>query len=754
MSFDDASERAKGALTSVGRSNPGAGDTRDATDCLVVVYTREPTIFGKRFSLQHSPTRVGRSADNEIVLGSDSVSRKHAHFERRGESWMVLDHGSTNGTYCNDAPVDRELALQNGDRVKIGPTVFKFLSGPDIEERYNEEIYRMTIVDGLTETYNKRYLYEALEREIFRSRQRRRDLAIIMLDIDPFERINDVYGHLAGDFVLREIARLLQPELHSDDVLARYGSEQFVIVLPERGIEAAVDLGQILRQKVAEHVFVFQGENIEVTVSAAAASWEETDRDSRSLLKRADQALNVGRREGGQRVVAAPASGGEASEIITRFGDRPLLDGPSLLQKALTRGNVGALVAFEVDDEVAIVERFGPKVYETWFRQLVREVEEGLGRDDLLATFRDHYVLCALQDGSADAVTRLATRVQETWGARPVPEAHRSVPRQARSASLTTAELGVHRERSLDVLVARLLPRAAAVAEEDLPYPLAAARALAASRTSPLERARALLDAIEIALRFVVSVALGTLRETDDPSSYDRAAEVIVNTSRRGEPWEHSALGLLPLLPTDAGELLVATARQFANAKVRGAPLGEMLEWASMLRRALAGQTGLSDEAYADEADRLSALLEAILAALGPLSKLRMVSVSEIEDLDEEEEVIRYALYLHRGPSEQFSVIRESSMHRLQKGWCYLLTPDGSSAPLLLAPVAFARTCDACGRIEVAIADELTLGPKGVNVKGRGVLSKHEGTLALPWQKRMQAFYAALLAVSARDADD
>ena len=63
------------------------------------------------------------------------------------------------------------------------------------------------------------------------------------------------------------------------------------------------------------------------------------------------------------------------------------------------------------------------------------------------------------------------------------------------------------------------------------------------------------------------------------------------------------------------------------------------------------------------------------------------------------------------------------------------------------------RTCDACGRIEVAIADELTLGPKGVNVKGRGVLSKHEGMLALPWQKRMQAFYAALLAVSARDAD-
>ena len=142
---------------------------------MVVIYTKEPTLLGKRFVLDKSPVRIGRGSDNEIVLEGDSVSRRHAHFELRGGRWFAIDDKSTNGTYVNEHQVP-EAELRTNDRIKIGPTIFKYLSGADAEAKYHEEIYKMTIVDGLTQIHNKRYLYEALEREITRARRHVLDL--------------------------------------------------------------------------------------------------------------------------------------------------------------------------------------------------------------------------------------------------------------------------------------------------------------------------------------------------------------------------------------------------------------------------------------------------------------------------------------------------------------------------------------------------------------------------------------------------
>ena len=137
------------------------GDGPKGGDCLVVIYTKEPSLLGKRFVLEVSPMRIGRGAENHIVLEGDSVSRRHAHFEQRTASWFCVDDGSTNGSYVNDEQIQREQKLANGDRIKIGPTIFKYLSGHDVEAQYHEEIYRMTIIDGLTQAHVKRYLLEA-----------------------------------------------------------------------------------------------------------------------------------------------------------------------------------------------------------------------------------------------------------------------------------------------------------------------------------------------------------------------------------------------------------------------------------------------------------------------------------------------------------------------------------------------------------------------------------------------------------------
>ena len=290
----------KTRVTQVVQQQPA--DDSPSNDCLVVIYTAEPGLLGKRFVLDKSPTRVGRGAESQIVLEGDSVSRRHAHLERRAGAWYVVDDGSTNGTYVNEEQIPREQLLNNGDRIKIGPSILKFLSGADAEAKYHEEIYRMTIVDGLTQIHNKRALFEALEKELMRARRYERDLSLLMFDIDFFKRINDQYGHLAGDHVLRELARVVQERIRREEVFARYGGEEFVILLPETPLPGAAALAENLRARVANHAFVFQGERIPVTVSIGTALLGENDKVASDLIQRADEKLYEAKRGGRNRV--------------------------------------------------------------------------------------------------------------------------------------------------------------------------------------------------------------------------------------------------------------------------------------------------------------------------------------------------------------------------------------------------------------------------------------------------------------------
>jgi diguanylate cyclase (GGDEF)-like protein len=271
-------------------------------DCLVTIYSKDPAQLGKRFVLEKSPTSIGRGHDNVIILESDSVSRRHCRIERQGNGWAAIDDGSTNGTYVNDDLISASQKLASGDRVKIGPTIFKYLSGTDVESLYHEEIYRITIIDGLTGAHNKRHLFESLEKEITRSRRYGRDLACIMFDIDHFKQVNDTHGHLAGDYVLKEVARVVRSRLRGEEIFARYGGEEFCIVAPETPIAGARTLAEDIRKRVESSQFVFQGERIRCTISCGIAMLVPEDKDGVSLVKRADEQLYVAKRSGRNRV--------------------------------------------------------------------------------------------------------------------------------------------------------------------------------------------------------------------------------------------------------------------------------------------------------------------------------------------------------------------------------------------------------------------------------------------------------------------
>lgn len=274
--------------------------TKSGQDCLVVIYSSDQRQFGKRHVLGEEPLTVGRGQENRLVLDNDSVSRRHCRIEKRNASWYVVDLDSTNGTYVNDQQVG-EHALRRGDQVKIGDTIIKFLSGSDLEAQYHETIYRMTIIDGLTQIHNKRYLMETLEREIPRARRHGRPLSVVMFDIDHFKRINDTYGHLAGDYVLKELATLVKSRLRPDDVVGRYGGEEFCALLPETPVAGAAAIAEDLRRRVQERRFVFEGEHIPITVSLGCAELSG-EMDVLSLLKAADERLYEAKRGGRNRV--------------------------------------------------------------------------------------------------------------------------------------------------------------------------------------------------------------------------------------------------------------------------------------------------------------------------------------------------------------------------------------------------------------------------------------------------------------------
>ncbi|MBM4321607.1 MAG: GGDEF domain-containing protein [Deltaproteobacteria bacterium] len=269
--------------------------------CLVIIYGAR---LGQRFLLpQGTMLVVGRERDSDIALVEDAVSRKHAEISSTEQGVQLLDLDSTNGTYINGKPVS-QVRLTQGDLVKIGGTIFKFLDSGNVESAYFEEIYRMTIMDGLTEIHNRRYLLETMERELPRARRHGRPLSLILFDLDHFKQVNDNFGHLTGDHVLREMAAIIRQRVRREEVFARYGGEEFVILLPETLLEPARHYAEQLRKLVERHTFLFEGRELAMTISLGVAELIAGMSTPQELIQAADQMLYQAKSRGRNRVVA------------------------------------------------------------------------------------------------------------------------------------------------------------------------------------------------------------------------------------------------------------------------------------------------------------------------------------------------------------------------------------------------------------------------------------------------------------------
>ena len=224
--------------------------------------------------------------------------------EGRDGAFFVTDRGSTNGTYVNqqELTLGDEQALVPGDVINLGAVAFKVLDGTDVESQYHEELYRTAIVDRLTELHNRRYLEEFLEREMLRATRYERPLALLMADVDHFKQINDRFGHLAGDAVLRDVATTMRQQVRRETCCARYGGEEFAVVLPETHRDEAHIVAERIRQAVEHREFTSKGDPIPVTVSIGIASLEGSIQGIEAFFEAADRRLYAAKNGGRNRV--------------------------------------------------------------------------------------------------------------------------------------------------------------------------------------------------------------------------------------------------------------------------------------------------------------------------------------------------------------------------------------------------------------------------------------------------------------------
>lgn len=281
------------------------GDRSSRAACLVLYSGAEP---GRRFTLGDGTHTLGRAPDCQVPLDTAGTSRRHAELQVTGQHVMLSDLGSVNGTHVNERRVDVPVVLKDGDMLRLGDVLLKFFASHSLESLLHDRIYRMATVDAGTEVFSKRYVTDALEREVRRARRHRQPLAVMCFDLDHFKAVNDSFGHNAGDHALRETAVLARGQLRAGDILGRIGGEEFLAVLPDTTLADALALADRVRAALQAQTLMLplpdgREQPHQQTASFGVAVLTPELKGALDLLGAADTRLYQAKHAGRNRVV-------------------------------------------------------------------------------------------------------------------------------------------------------------------------------------------------------------------------------------------------------------------------------------------------------------------------------------------------------------------------------------------------------------------------------------------------------------------
>jgi|YelNatPaOPRAMG01_1025707.scaffolds.fasta_scaffold13971_2 diguanylate cyclase (GGDEF)-like protein len=268
--------------------------------CIII----EGDQIGKVFDLNKQHNIIGRTKDADIHLNSSTVSRRHAEIIINSKGSIIIeDLNSSNGTYVNGKRI-LKAELHDGDIFSVGIYKLKLTSLSEHDTVFFKHLKDRAEKDALTGIYNKTSVMQLLDTILEEAANNKKQVSVAMVDIDFFKKINDTYGHLAGDMILKDIARLFSLHLRSMDTIGRFGGEEFLIIFDRTSLQDAKLICNRLLKVIRDHSTIYEGNSISVTVSIGLASNENKDiANAESLIKLADEKLYLAKEKGRNQIV-------------------------------------------------------------------------------------------------------------------------------------------------------------------------------------------------------------------------------------------------------------------------------------------------------------------------------------------------------------------------------------------------------------------------------------------------------------------
>jgi len=264
--------------------------------------------LGRSIDIDKDEFMIGRVENCDLVVEDDLVSRHHCKLLLTPDGAEIVDLASTNGTLLNGRRTDKAF-LKEGDQIQIGSiTIFKFSMQGEAETKFLLQLYQAATKDFLTNTYNKRFFQERLQGEFFYTLRHGGNLSVVVMDLDHFKRVNDTYGHIAGDAALKIVAQHLQNKTRKDDIVARFGGEEFVILMRDCDLDHAKNMAENLREGISKLKIISGSHEFQITTSMGVSTLQDSNRSTlrgaEDLIRRADEQLYKAKQSGRNRVCA------------------------------------------------------------------------------------------------------------------------------------------------------------------------------------------------------------------------------------------------------------------------------------------------------------------------------------------------------------------------------------------------------------------------------------------------------------------
>jgi two-component system, cell cycle response regulator len=264
---------------------------------------------GAIYSLVADENVIGRGKECTVRIVDAGISRRHARILRlMPGKYVIEDLGSSNGTFVGGVRVAGQHPLSEGDRVTVAPAIeLRFGFADEAEEGALRRLYESSVLDALTGAYNRKHFEERLAAEVAYAKRHATPLSLLMFDLDHFKNVNDTFGHLGGDHVLRTVGALVKRTLRVEDVFARYGGEEFAIIARGIDVGKAYLFGERIRITVETAKIEFNRLRVPVTVSLGVASLLccGEGATAEALIAKADERLYLAKGTGRNRTVSA-----------------------------------------------------------------------------------------------------------------------------------------------------------------------------------------------------------------------------------------------------------------------------------------------------------------------------------------------------------------------------------------------------------------------------------------------------------------